>query len=143
MSVGVLALGFDVPDVGCVILARPTMSEALHIQQCGRGARTAEGKSDCLILDHAGNCARHGLPQDFEMPETLLTGTDKARSERQERQSLPSPCPACDFLVPPSSAVCPSCGTVRLTRSKVETVDARLVALAGDRQDSGMRVVPP
>ncbi|MGL4648818.1 MAG: DEAD/DEAH box helicase, partial [Caldilineaceae bacterium] len=38
-SVAVLALGFDVPSVSCVVMARPTMSEALYIQQAGRGTR--------------------------------------------------------------------------------------------------------
>ena len=46
-SVNVLGTGFNVPDAACLILARPTLSEALHIQQCGRGIRTATGKTDC------------------------------------------------------------------------------------------------
>jgi superfamily II DNA or RNA helicase len=59
-SVFVLAIGFDEPRASCVILARPTLSLSLHIQQLGRGLRPFEGKADCLVLDHACNVARHG-----------------------------------------------------------------------------------
>lgn len=133
ISVGVLSLGFDVPDVGCVIQARPTMSESLHIQQCGRGARIADGKIDVIVLDHAGNCARHGLPQDFTLPEHLLDGDERKRAERRDRESLPSVCPRCTFLVPARSPVCPNCGASRLPTARVEVLDARLVSLAGER----------
>ena len=54
--------GFDVPGVEAVVLARPTQSLALHLQQVGRALRPAPGKEHALILDHAGNLARHGLP---------------------------------------------------------------------------------
>ena len=32
-------------------MARPTKSEGLYAQCVGRGARLAEGKEDCLVLD--------------------------------------------------------------------------------------------
>jgi len=38
-SVGVLSEGFDEPRVDCVMLARPTLSKALYVQQVGRGLR--------------------------------------------------------------------------------------------------------
>ncbi|MFP3339595.1 helicase-related protein, partial [Micrococcus sp. SIMBA_131] len=61
-NVAVLTKGFDAPETGCVVLARPTKSLMLHIQMIGRGLRTADGKQDCIIIDHAGNCLRNGLP---------------------------------------------------------------------------------
>jgi DNA repair protein RadD len=56
----VLTTGFDRPDLDCIVDAAPTQSIGLHRQKLGRGARTAEGKTDCLVLDVAGNLARHG-----------------------------------------------------------------------------------
>lgn len=56
----VLTTGFDRPDLDCIVDVAPTQSIGLHRQKLGRGARTAEGKRDCLILDVAGNLARHG-----------------------------------------------------------------------------------
>ena len=47
----VLAEGFDIPSVDCVIMARPTKSTGLYIQNCGRGLRLWPGKTDCLIID--------------------------------------------------------------------------------------------
>jgi DNA repair protein RadD len=56
----VLTTGFDRPDLECIVDAAPTQSIGLHRQKLGRGARTSPGKTDCLILDVAGNLARHG-----------------------------------------------------------------------------------
>lgn len=47
-NVGVLTKGFDAPETGCVVMARPTKSLMMHIQMIGRGLRTAPGKQDCL-----------------------------------------------------------------------------------------------
>ena len=60
---GVLCEGWDQPSVKCAILARPTKSTGLYLQQGGRILRPWEGVG-ALILDHAGNARMHGLPQD-------------------------------------------------------------------------------
>jgi superfamily II DNA or RNA helicase len=53
--------GRDVP-VECVIMLRPTQSLALYIQMVGRALRRKPYPA--VILDHAGNSSRHGLPDD-------------------------------------------------------------------------------
>ena len=71
-SVGVISLGWDHPIVSCCILARPTESKQLHLQQLGRGCRPYPGKSSLRALDHAGNTHRHGF---YEEPrEWTLSG---------------------------------------------------------------------
>ena len=46
----------DIPDVRCLIIARPFRKAfAAHIQMLGRVMRTADGKKFGLILDHAEN----------------------------------------------------------------------------------------
>lgn len=60
---GVLVEGFDEPATDCVVLARPTKSEALYIQAVGRGLRPFPGKKDCLVLDVADVSGRHKLVQ--------------------------------------------------------------------------------
>jgi superfamily II DNA or RNA helicase len=60
----VLTEGFDCPDIGCIVLARPTKKMGLFRQMIGRGLRPANGKSDCIILDHSGAVFMHGLPED-------------------------------------------------------------------------------
>ena len=42
------------PEVGAVMLLRPTRSRRLYIQQVGRALRAAEGKEGCVALDMAG-----------------------------------------------------------------------------------------
>lgn len=61
-SVNVVSEGFDLPAIEVAILLRPTQSTSLYLQQVGRALRIFPGKTQAIILDHAGNTARHGLP---------------------------------------------------------------------------------
>jgi superfamily II DNA or RNA helicase len=61
-NVNLFTEGWDCPSVACVIMARPTCSVTLYLQSIGRGMRPNPGKSELLILDHAGNIERHGAP---------------------------------------------------------------------------------
>lgn len=60
VNVNVLCTGVDVPIFDTVVFVRPTESLVLYMQCLGRGLRLADGKTDCLILDYAGNLDRHG-----------------------------------------------------------------------------------
>src|SRR5262249_19702382 len=60
----VLTVGWDMPDVGCCILARPTKKMGLYRQMIGRVLRPAPGKTDAIILDHSGAVFRHGFAED-------------------------------------------------------------------------------
>jgi superfamily II DNA or RNA helicase len=60
----VLTEGWDQPDVGCIVLARPTKSMGLYRQMVGRGLRPFAGKDHCLVLDHAGATLHHGFVED-------------------------------------------------------------------------------
>jgi DNA repair protein RadD len=59
-GVNIFSVGFDIPQVDLIALLRPTLSTGLYVQQVGRGTRLAPAKSDCMILDFAGNVRRHG-----------------------------------------------------------------------------------
>ena len=63
-NVDLFGEGFDLPALEVAILLRPTQSLGLYLQQVGRALRPYPGKSHAIILDHAGNCARFGLPDD-------------------------------------------------------------------------------
>ena len=60
-NVNIFTEGFDCPDVELVLLARPTKSFSLYLQQVGRVMRTNEGKTHGLILDNASLWLEHGL----------------------------------------------------------------------------------
>lgn len=59
-NMSVLTTGFDAPGVDLIGMLRPTKSAGLFVQMIGRGTRLASGKDNCLLLDFAGNTARHG-----------------------------------------------------------------------------------
>jgi DNA repair protein RadD len=60
----VLTEGWDLPAVACCILARPTKKMGLYRQMVGRVLRPADGKTDAIVLDHAGAVFRHGFVED-------------------------------------------------------------------------------
>lgn len=115
-SVAALARGFDVPDIGCIIDARPlrkSLSEV--IQMWGRGLRCAPAKQDCILLDHAGNAIR--FMEDFERVyfegfKSLDDGEKADRIVRKEPEDyVPKGCPQCGHK--PFSRHCLACGFER------------------------------
>ena len=82
-SCDLISEGLDVPAVGAVILLRPTASLILCLQQIGRGMRPAPGKDALIVLDHAGNTGRHGLPEE----DRVWTLDGVARAARTPSQA--------------------------------------------------------
>lgn len=60
-NVNIFSTGVDIPSIGCVVSARPTLSLILYIQQMGRGTRIHPTKDDFIIIDCGGNVMRHGF----------------------------------------------------------------------------------
>jgi hypothetical protein len=60
-SVDVISEGTNLPEVKCVLGARPTKSLRLYIQQ-GMRCATPWGDIDPLLLDAVGNVYTHGFP---------------------------------------------------------------------------------
>lgn len=85
LNVSVLTTGFDAPHVDFIAILRPTESVSLYQQIIGRGLRLSEGKSDCLIVDYAGN------DYDIFQPEVGFA--------KPESKSVPVMvnCPVCDY----------------------------------------------
>ncbi|MEH0876795.1 DEAD/DEAH box helicase [Pectobacterium cacticida] len=85
VNVAVLTTGFDAPHVDLIAILRPTESVSLYQQIVGRGLRLYPEKTDCLILDYAGN------PHDLYTPEV---GNSKPHGDSQPVQVF---CPQCGF----------------------------------------------
>jgi ATP-dependent helicase IRC3 len=51
LNCGLFTEGTDIPNVDCLVLARPTRSKSLLIQMVGRGLRLYPGKKNCHIID--------------------------------------------------------------------------------------------
>jgi len=126
-NVGCLTTGIDW-DVRCIILARPTKSEMLFVQMIGRGLRTADGKQDCLILDHSDTHLRLGFVTDIHHTE-LDTGKKQDASETERKEPLPKECSKCSFLKPAKVTTCPACGFKPERQSEVQHVDGELAEM--------------
>jgi DNA repair protein RadD len=131
----VLTEGFDCPDVGCLVLARPTKSLVLYRQMVGRGLRPAPGKNDALILDHAGAVFAHGFPDD--QIEWSLTEDRRAENKTHavrgtHHEPALTNCPECKAVRPQGQA-CPFCGwRPRPKPSGIGVADGELVAVTRD-----------
>jgi DNA repair protein RadD len=133
-NVGVLTTGVDL-DVRCIIDAKPTRSRGLFVQTIGRGLRQAEGKKDCLILDHAGNHLRLGMVTDIGQ-DHLDDGRERHNAGQRacERgEPLPKLCEGCKAVVPRTAKECPRCGSPIHARTDVEAIDGELVELGSRR----------
>lgn len=116
-NVDLFGEGFDLSAIAgrdvtidCVLQMRPTQSLALHLQQVGRALRPAPGKV-AIILDHAGNIHRHGLPDDER--EWTLEGNagNKRKAANDNDPPPPVTCPGCYGQVRrPAPHACPYCG---------------------------------
>ena len=51
LNCGVFTEGTDIPNIDCIILARPTKSRNLLVQMIGRGMRLHSQKTECHVLD--------------------------------------------------------------------------------------------
>jgi DNA repair protein RadD len=140
ITVTAASKGFDVADIGVVIMARPLRkSLAEHIQFFGRGLRISEGKDECLILDHSGNCVRfwQDMQEFFEHGASELDdGKKKEKPKPKEKaEAEPVKCPQCRAVHKPAP-FCPACGHEYPRRAAVQHVPGTLKELiaTGDAQ---------
>ena len=127
-NVALCTKGFDAPETSCLIIARPTKSLSLHWQILGRGMRIAEGKDDCIVLDHAGNTLKHGFPTDITEFKLDDSSRPELKSDKREKgEPLPVPCPKCSYMKSPGVHVCPICTFAPEKKHGVVNVDGELV----------------
>ena len=87
--------------------------------------RPSPGKDFCIILDHAGNCASHGLPDDER--EWTLEG-NKGNKQDNEATIKIKTCPKCYAVQRPGNPKCSFCGFIyEVQARKVEEVDGDLI----------------
>ena len=126
-NVEVFTEGFDVPGIDAVILMRPTKSPTLLLQMIGRALRVSPGKSEAIIMDHAGLHRDHGWFADNWHWE-LDGGAAKARRRAVERG--PRKCPECHEVRADRVPVC-ACGYEFPTGREVGEFDGVLNEIRG------------
>lgn len=139
-SCDLISEGFDCPGIEVGISLRPTASQGLWIQQVGRCLRTADGKHRAIILDHAGNTLRHGLPTEDR--EWTLDGRERGARRGGSQDSISiRVCPKCFASQPSGAGACGECGYIYpIQARKVEEVEGELqevIAARKVRQEQG------
>jgi superfamily II DNA or RNA helicase len=124
-NMGVLTEGFDAPQTGAILMARPTRSETLFTQIIGRGLRQFPGKADCRIIDltvvdtkvldvgtvlgQMVDCANADCRAQFWKG---LKHCPKCGAEAETGSVNTKPCPKCGQEIPRAAKVCPYCGYI-------------------------------
>jgi superfamily II DNA or RNA helicase len=78
--------GWDCPDVEVLLMARPTLSRVIYLQQLGRGTRKAPRKECLIVFDFVDNATRYNqslslhrvLGQNRYKPGALMLGTPES-----------------------------------------------------------------
>ncbi|KAJ2886159.1 DEAD DEAH box helicase [Coemansia aciculifera] len=91
VNCGILTEGTDIPNIDCVMMARPTRSSVLFQQMLGRGMRKSPDKLDCLVIDFVDSFRRSvsliTLPTLLGLdPSLVLNDTDVLDQEAMMRQ---------------------------------------------------------
>ena len=127
VNIDVLTEGFDCPPVKCVAIVRPTRSLTRFLQYVGRASRPYMGKRP-IILDHAGNCYRHGLPdavREWSLDDAQPSDATGVAPVRQ--------CHACGAMMHAGVLMCPECGAEqRQSERSMEEERGRLERLRLD-----------
>ncbi len=136
ISVAALSRGFDVPDVGCIIMCRPLKASfAEFVQILGRGLRSHPEKKDCVILDLAGNFMRH-YPRLMEFMEDgvneLDDGKPKPKLPAKKKEKKPVKCPKCAHVFGGGKS-CPACGYIFPPKISVQHEDGELMTFDGKK----------
>jgi superfamily II DNA or RNA helicase len=131
-SCEIISEGTDIPIVTAAILLRPTQSTGMFLQQCGRAMRPFPGKTNAIILDHVGNCLRHGLPDDPRAWE-LNVGIMPGRNADKKIGPAIKTCEKCFAVYPKFLAACPQCGHVNAVNDReIKQVDGELEQLTSE-----------
>lgn len=106
-SVAILAEGFDLPELDCLVMVRPTMSSSLYLQAIGRVLRTHPSKGHGFILDLTNNTSYFGTDLD-RIKVTIPKSVQKVVEKAAEMIKL---CPQCEKEVHVALRMC-DCGFV-------------------------------
>ena len=80
--------GWDCPDVEVLLMARPTLSKVIYLQQIGRGTRKAPGKECLIVFDFVDNATRYN--QSLSLHRILSNSQYKVHPELPCANSTPT-----------------------------------------------------
>lgn len=126
--------------VDCVIDAQPTNSLSWCLQKWGRSLRPKSDGSKAIILDHANNYSRHGLPDDIREWSLYGISKEQKRKTAEEAALRTRQCPECYAIHRPLPE-CPECKYVYKIKSRdIEQTDIELNEIERQRVRHEARV---
>lgn len=137
VNVNLFTEGVDLPNVDCVIMARPTASLALYLQFSMRCLNPRPGKT-AIIIDHANNFKSFGYPDDDrDWKQAIKSGKQKSKTLLKDPGLSIVTCDYC-FAVVKASEVkdgkCPICGKPIKVHEAKPISDVDLVEATKERQ---------
>ena len=137
VNVNLFTEGVDLPNVDCVIMARPTASLALYLQFSMRCLNPRPGKT-AIIIDHANNFKQFGYPDDDrDWKKAIKSGRQKSKSLLKDPGLSIVTCDYC-FAVVKASEVkdgkCPICGKPIKVHKAKPVSDVDLIEATKERQ---------
>lgn len=109
-NVALFTEGFDLPELGCVILNRATQSRSLYLQMVGRGLRPSPGKAQCIVIDQGSNVSAHGFFDD-EIAYELNPEPKRKKKKTDALDVCPmKECPSCRLFNKVQARACEECG---------------------------------
>jgi DNA repair protein RadD len=112
-----LTRGFDLPEIGCLVLAKPTKRLRTYIQMVGRALRAHPSKQYAIVIDHSGAVWDHGWPT-MDRFWTLDTevNAESLNAKANPKDKPERYCPKCSALIK-TGTKCPNpnCGYEKTT----------------------------
>jgi DNA repair protein RadD len=146
-NVDVLVEGYDLPSLGCVVLARPTKSLTRYLQMVGRVMRPSEGMSYAILLDHAACVDHHYLPTHHR--RWSLEDRQRDDPEYDGAPTALVKCEKCGALRSESQEWCASCSSRQVlmfkglpTEREGKLIRVRSVFSCEHCRSQNVRVVP-
>ena len=144
VNVNLFTEGVDLPNVDCVIMARPTASLALYLQFSMRCLNPRPGKT-AIIIDHANNFKTFGYPDDDrDWKQAIKSGKQKSKTLLTDPGLSIVTCDYC-FAVVKASEVkdgkCPICGKPIKVHEAKPVSDVDLVEASKERQKAIREIV--
>lgn len=129
---GLVDEGYDVKECDCCVIARPTQSLVFNIQATMRCMRYLPNKVG-IIIDHAGNYERFGLPDTPHFWK--LQGRAKKKRKNNVKGPSINTCPYCFAVYLGTPKFCPVCGHELIVIHKPikEDKDAQLQKINQDK----------
>lgn len=144
VNVNLFTEGVDLPNVDCVIMARPTASLALYLQFSMRCLNPRPGKT-AIIIDHANNFKTFGYPDDDrDWKRAIKSGKQKSKTLLTDPGLSIVTCDYC-FAVVKASEVkdgkCPICGKPIKVHEAKPVSDIDLIEASKERQNTIREIV--